>query len=107
MREVEPSTQTVETSDLPPEWSDTIDQVARNKVRIVVEQRGVPVAAIISSEDFERLRRLDAERERAFAVLDRIGAAFADVPAEEIEEHANKALAEVRAENRQAAANAR
>ncbi len=49
-------------------------------------------------EDLERLRRYDAERAARFAVLDRIGAAFADVPDEELEREVAKAVAEVRAE---------
>jgi hypothetical protein len=46
----------------------------------------------------ERLARLDAQREERFAVVDRMRAAFADVPTEEIEREAAKAVAEVRAE---------
>ncbi len=40
------------------------------------------------------------DREERFAVLDRIGEAFRDVPEEEVEREVAKAIAEVRAENR-------
>jgi hypothetical protein len=48
--------------------------------------------------DLERWARLDRERDERFAVLDRMRAAIADVPPEEIEREVAKAVAEVRAE---------
>jgi prevent-host-death family protein len=107
MREREPMTQTIKASDIRTQWSTVINRVARKEARILVEKSGVPVAAIVSAEDFERLRRLDAEREQAFSVLDRIGMSFADVPVEVAEEQVTKALGEVRAENRRTAAQAK
>ena len=47
----------------------------------------------------ERLNRIDADRRERFSILDRIGAAFKDVPAEEIEREVNRAYAEVKHEN--------
>ena len=49
----------------------------------------------------------DRDREERFAVLDRIGEAFRDVPDEEIEREVAKAIAEVRAENRRRESQAR
>ncbi len=43
---------------------------------------------------------MDDERSPSFAVIDEMRAAFRDVPAEEIEREAERALAEVRAEMR-------
>jgi prevent-host-death family protein len=83
-------------------WSKVVDAVFRRRQRVVLEKAGIPVAALVSAEDLERLRRYDAEREADFAVLDRIGAAFADVPADELEREVAKAVAEVRAERRAA-----
>jgi prevent-host-death family protein len=101
MREIDqPVTQTMKATDVRANWSETINQVARRKTRVVVEKAGVPVAAIISAQDWDRLRRYDAEREADFAVLDRMRAAFADVPDEELEREITKAIAEVRAEMR-------
>ncbi len=77
-----------------------INAVFRRQKRVVLEKAGIPVAALVSTEDLERLKRCDAERAADFAVLDRIGAAFADVPADELEREVAKALAEVRAEMR-------
>ena len=63
-----------------------------------MEESGAPIAALVSLEDLERLTRLDEEREERFAVVDRMRAAFADIPTAEIEREAAKAVAEVRAE---------
>lgn len=40
--------------------SSLINKVAYGKTRIVLESRGKPKAALISTEDLERLERLDA-----------------------------------------------
>ena len=50
--------------------------------------------------DLEAKDQADRDREERFAVIDRIGEAFRDVPDEEIEREVAKAIAEVRAENR-------
>src|ERR1700730_9075131 len=103
MREAEPMTQTMNVTDAREHWSQVINAVFRRQKRVVLEKAGLPVAALVSTEDLERLRRYDAEREADFAVLARIVAAFADVPAEEIDREVAKALADVRAERRAAA----
>ena len=46
----------------------------------------------------ERRDRIDADRRERFSILDRIGAAFKDVPPEEIEREVNRAYAEVKRE---------
>ena len=46
----------------------------------------------------ERRERIDADRRERFSILDRIGAAFKDVPPEEIEREVNRAYAEVKRE---------
>ncbi len=53
----------------------------------------------VSKRDVERRDRIDADRRKRFEMLDRIGAAFKDVPAEEIEREVNRAYAEVKREN--------
>ena len=104
MRERQPMTQTIKATDVRAQWSEVVNKVARKETRVIVEKSGVPVAAIVSADDLERLKQFDAERERAFAVFDRVGEAFRDVPAAELEEEVRKAVAEVRAESREQAA---
>ena len=98
--------QVVDAGEAKERWSSLLDQVAESQDRVIIERDGVPVAAVISTADLQRLRRLDAERERDFAVVERMRAAFKDVPFEEIEREAAKALAEVRDEMRKERADA-
>jgi hypothetical protein len=76
------------------------NEVFRGENRVVVEKSGIPVAAIISASDHKRLARLEAERNRDFAILDEMREAFKDVPPEEIEREVSRAISQVRAENR-------
>ena len=100
MSKREPTIRTVDANDAACTWSELLDDVAQSHDRVVVERGGKPVAAIISTADMDRFRRLEARLHRDLEVLDRIADAFKDIPYEEIEREAAKALAEVRAEMR-------
>ncbi len=101
MREREPMTQTMKASQARQEWSQVLNQVFRGKTRVIVEKSGIPVAAIVSTEDLERLKQFEAQRAERFKVLEQIGAAFQDVPPAELEREVSQALHEVREEARQ------
>lgn len=98
MPEQAPVTKTVTASDARHQLSQILNQVFRGETRVVVEEGGVPIAAIISPQEMQRFDRYEAERAERFNVLDTIGAAFVDVPEAELEEELSKALAEIRAE---------
>src|SRR2546421_12457429 len=89
-------TQTVNASTARQEWSKILNKVFREETRIVVEKSGIPVAAIISTEDLKRLDQLEKERADRFRVLDEIKAAFRDISESEIENEADQALTRVR-----------
>lgn len=91
---------TVNAGDVTPAWSDALAAVEQRGERVAVQKDGVTVAAIISSEDLERLSRIDDRREGFFAALERVGAALADEDPEESERLAALAVAEVREEMR-------
>src|SRR5215212_359889 len=97
----EPTVRTIDADEAGRQWPELLSDVAQSHDRVIVEQEGRPVAAIISAADLARLRRFEEERERDFAVIDELQEAFKDVPFEEIEREAAKALAEVRAEMRE------
>ena len=97
----EPTIRTVDASEAARTWSQLLDDVAASHDRVIVERGGEPVAAVISVADLERFRRLEAQRNRDFAIVQEVREAFKDVPFEEIEREAAKALAEVRAEMRE------
>ena len=100
MSKREPTIRTVDASEAARTWSELLDEVAQSHDRVIMERDGAPVAALISAADLERFRRLEAQHDREVEVLDRMADAFRDVPFDEIEREATKALAEVRAEMR-------
>ena len=99
----EPITETVNVTEARRGWSDLLNRVFRREARIIVEKSGIPVAAIISGRDLERLQRWEAQRTERFAALDESQAAFRDVPDEELERELNRAVTAVRRAGRQPA----
>jgi prevent-host-death family protein len=89
-------TQTINASTARQEWSKILNKVFREETRIVVEKSGIPVAAIISTEDLKRLDQLEKERADRFRILDEVKTAFRDIPGAEIENEADQALTHVR-----------
>ena len=59
MPEREVMTQTIKSSDARAQWSQIINKVARRQARVIVEKSGIPVAAIVSTQDLERLDQLE------------------------------------------------
>ncbi len=101
MREQEPMTEIMKISDVKNTLSSLVNKVYRKETRILVEKSGIPVAALVSAEDLERLMRLDREQAQRFKVIDELREAFKDVPPEEIEEETDRIIARIRAEERE------
>lgn len=89
-------------TDTKQQLSQVINRVARGETRIVVEKSGLPVAAIISTEDlqeYKQLKERDQERrDRFFERLARLGDAFDGVSDEELEREILNAQSEVKAD---------
>ena len=100
MREHEPTTQTMKASQARAEWSQILNKVFRKQARVLVEKSGIPVAAIVSADDLERLARLDAERRTRFEAIEAIRAKNADKDPNEVERDVAEEIAAVRAEHR-------
>lgn len=98
MRNRAPMTEKINASEARQQWSELLNKVFRNETRVVVEKSGIPVAALVSTDDLARLNRLDQQRREDFAVIDELRAAFQGVPAEEIEAEADRAIATSRAQ---------
>jgi prevent-host-death family protein len=92
----EPVIQTMKASEARKKWSQLINQVFRRESRIIIEKSGLPVAAIISAADLERLTQLEERHKEQFKALEDTWEAFKDVPPEEIEREVARAIAEVR-----------
>src|SRR5205814_730691 len=96
--EREAMTQVMKASDARQEWSSVRKQVAHGQKRFIVEQSGVPIAAIISAGDLERFSVLEAERDGHFEALDRIRAKNADKDPDEVLRDVTEVVEEVRQE---------
>jgi prevent-host-death family protein len=100
MREREPMTQTMNTIDASKAFPKLVERVSKHEARVVVEENGRPVAALVSAADLEQLRRLDAYHEDPWRVVDEIHARNRDKKTKEIERDVGEALSEARAEHR-------
>ena len=96
----QPITETMKISDVRSNLNSLVNEVYRHEKRVIVEKSGIPVAAVVSLEDVRKLDQLQKNREEMFKVIDEMRAKFADVPPEEIEQMAEKTVAEARAELR-------
>ena len=79
-------------------FSALVNDVYRTHDRVIVEKSGIPVAAIVSVADLERLRRDDDQRAADLELFKRFASHFEDVSVEELEAEVAKAIAEVRSE---------
>ncbi len=77
-----------------------IEEIERGWTRLVVQQDGKDVAALVSAYDLERLEMLDRRAAEGFKVIEEIWARNADIDPEEAERDIAEAIAEVRAEAR-------
>ncbi len=98
MREPEPTTQTMKASQARQEWSQILNRVFRKQTRVLVEKSGIPVAAIVSADDLERLDRLDAERRARFEAIEAIRAKNTHKDPDEVEQDIAEEIAAMRAE---------
>ncbi len=88
--------QTIKATAARQQFSELVNQVFRREKRVLIEKSGIPVAALISADDLEKLARFEAERARDFSVLDEVGQAFEGVPQDELEREIRKAVSSVR-----------
>jgi prevent-host-death family protein len=93
---------TMKLTDTKQHLSQVVNRVARGEARVVVEKSGLPVAAIISAEEYRRFKQQEQEAARRdlHAAFTRISEAFKDVPDDELARELARAQAEARAELR-------
>ena len=78
--------------------SKLVEEVAVNSKSITIEKEGVPVAVIISMNDWQVLLQRNDQIERRWQLLEMMREPFRDVSPEEIERETEQAVAEVKAE---------
>lgn len=90
--------QTIPVSEARQKLGQLVNEVYRQRVRVIVEKSGIPVAAIVSVTDLERWLRLEQTRKEDYMVVPEIGDAFRDVPDEDLVEEIAKAVRMARME---------
>lgn len=93
-------TQTLNASDVRANWSQLLNKVFRGETEVLVEKSGIPVAAIVSTQDYQKLQQIKKQREKDFALLDQIRSAFADQTPEQIQKGVEESIAEARKERK-------
>ncbi len=90
-------TKTIPALEARTQLGQIMKDVQGGRVRVLVEKSGIPVVAIISADEF---RRVIAEREARFEVLDRIRRRAPSVPDLDIQRDVRTALRQVRRRRR-------
>ncbi len=93
-------TESLKFTEARPQLSSLLDRVFQRKLRVRLYKGSVPVAAIVSIGDLERLEQFDRQREEAFDAMEKLGEYFLDVSDEELQMRIDEGIAQVRAENR-------
>ena len=91
---------TVDVSEAGELLTTLLGQIERSQIRLVVQQDGKDVAALISAYDLERLEMLDRRAAEGWKAIQEIQARFSHMDPEEVERDIAEAIAEVRAEER-------
>ncbi|MBI2029756.1 type II toxin-antitoxin system Phd/YefM family antitoxin [Candidatus Gottesmanbacteria bacterium] len=90
----------MKASDVRSNWSQLLNKVFRGETEVVVEKSGIPVAAIVSAQDFEKLQQMKQRRNQDFALISEIRTAFKDQTSVQIQKGVTKAIAQVRRESK-------
>lgn len=93
-RSTTPRTMTI--SEVKKVLSELVDEVGLGNTRVLVEQAGRPVAALVSVDELARLERFDREWDEGTKAIERFSQAFADVPVEEAEAEIARIITEIR-----------
>lgn len=91
-----PMTRLMTFSEVKNAFANLADAIARHETRVLVQKDGVPIAALVSVDDLMRLKQLDREGEEGPQALERVGAAFGNVPPSEAEREIERIIAEGR-----------
>ena len=100
MHKREPTTQTMPAAEAVRDFGHILERVKVKDTRMLIEEDGVPIAAIVSADDYAELKRPDDERAERFTLLARMRAAFADIPEDQIARDVAAVVQEERARQR-------
>ena len=100
MREREPMTKTLKVSEARQHFSELLNQVFKGETRVLVEKSGIPVAAIVSATDLNKLQQLESQQSERFKLLERLRAGFADLSEEQIQRAVTEIIEKQRQQER-------
>jgi prevent-host-death family protein len=100
MREREPMTKTLKASEARQQFSELLNQVFKGETRVLVEKSGIPVAAIVSTTDLNKLQQLESQQSERFKLLERLRAGFADLSEEQIQRAVTEIIEKQRQQER-------
>lgn len=89
-------TQTLNSSDVRANWSQLLNKVFRGETEVLVEKSGIPIAAIVSTQDYQKLQQLKEKKKKDFALVNEIRAAFAHQSVEQIKKGVEVSIEKVR-----------
>ena len=72
MPEQKPVIQKMKAVEVGPAFEQLLKQVSAGDIRVVVDEDGTTLGAIISAEDLARLSQIEQRNKRYFAILDEI-----------------------------------
>lgn len=93
-------TQAMKASDVRSNWSQLLNKVFRGKTEVLVEKSGIPVAALVSMQDYQKLQQIKQRRKKDFALINEIRTAFKDQKPEQIYAGVEQSIKEIRAKNK-------
>jgi len=94
------TTETISVSEARKRFSEVLTRSSRGEGRVIIEEAGTPVGAIVSMDDVRRLEELDREWDEIEDVFRRTQSGFEGIPPDEIEQEIDRAIAEVEADYR-------
>ena len=94
------TTQTMDLAAARQRFGEVVVRVSRREARLLVEENGTPVAAIVSADDLRCLDQVEAQWEKRFEAMREFSGAFVDVPVDELEWQVGLALGKARSELR-------
>jgi prevent-host-death family protein len=87
-------TQSIDVAAAAAQLLSLAERVAEKETRVLIEEAGTPIVALVSIKDLRRLERLDRQSAARLAAIAAISDAFADVPLEELEAQLARIAAE-------------
>jgi prevent-host-death family protein len=88
-------TKRISVRDARANFSELLGQVYYTKEAVIVERKGKPMAALVSTEELEAIQRI---KDRGWAVIDELRTRNADADPDEVYQEVTNTVEEVRQE---------